>query len=198
MTTFCSVADIDAFLHIPIEQWHSAQRAIEEATAAIQNYCHQHLAYVANDTITLDSSGSPVLLLPELPVLSVRSVTEDGILLDPTEYKLGASGFLWRVGRNWTSGIQVVTVIYDHGYIVIPEVIVAVCTRAAARAYQAGLRAEEAGGVPGVQSTSLGDYSVAFGSEQSVGAGEALLGASAAPMLLRSEMAMLNNYRVKP
>ena len=65
--------------------------------------------------------------------------------------------------------------------------------RAAARAYQAGLRAAEVDGVPGVSSTGLGDYSVAFGGDSGQ---EGVLGASAAPILLRSERQMLNRYRI--
>ena len=69
--------------------------------------------------------------------------------------------------------------------------------RAAARAYQAGLRAAEVEGVPGVASKSLGDYSVSYAGEGG-GAGESVLGASAAPILLRSEKELLNRYRCMP
>jgi hypothetical protein len=47
-------------------------------------------------------------------------------------------------------------------------------------------------GVPGITATSLGDYSVSYGSE---GSAEGVMGASAAPMLLRSEKEMLDQYK---
>ncbi len=198
MASFCEVADLEAFLQIEIgaERRAAAERAIEEASAAIQNYCHQTLELVADDELTLDCSGGTKIFLPELPVVSVSEVIEDGETLTAgDDYKLGQHGILHRIGQNWASGVQIVTITYAHGYTTIPDDIVAVCVRAAARAYQAGLRAEELGGIPGVASTSLGDYSVAFGTETG-GGQEGVLGASAAPVLLRSEKAILNRYRI--
>ncbi|HUW11701.1 MAG TPA: hypothetical protein VM537_18365 [Anaerolineae bacterium] len=206
---FCEIADLEKFLQIdiPAAKEDSAQRAIDEATAAIQNYCHQQLELVENDVITLDSIGGTRLFLPELPIIEVSEVVEDGETLTvDDDYKVNPRfGIVHRVDVSWASGIQIIEVTYTHGYRLnddyavgdlMPEDIVQICARAAARAYQAGLRAEEVAGVPGVQATSLGDYSVQFGSEQS-GAGEAVLGASASPILLRSERDLLNRYRVK-
>lgn len=198
MVSFCEIADLEAFLQIEIgaERRAAAERAIEGASAAIQNYCHQTLELIADDTLTLDCNGGTRLFLPELPVVKVAGVVEDGeALVAGDDYKLGQHGILHRIGRNWLAGIQIITVTYTHGYATLPDDIVAVCIRAAARAYQAGLRAEEMGGIPGVASTSLGDYSVAFGTETGAGQ-EGVLGASAAPVLLRSEKAILNRYRI--
>jgi len=69
-----------------------------------------------------------------------------------------------------------------------------VCTRAAARAYQAGLRSADADGIPGVASKSLGDFSVSFAGEGA----EGVMGASAARMLLLSEKDILDRYRMDP
>lgn len=204
---FCTVADLELLLQIEISaaKWTAAERAIDEATAAIRNFCRQTLTYVADDEITLDCPGGTRLVLPELPVIEVSEVVEDGTTLDvDDDYKLGQHGILHRIGATWAKGVQIIEVTYSHGYYLdedyvddtLPQEIIDVCTRAAARAYQAGLRAEEVEGVPGVQATSLGDYSVTFGSEQSGGAGESVLGASASPMLLRTEKEMLNKYRM--
>jgi hypothetical protein len=59
--------------------------------------------------------------------------------------------------------------------------------------YQAGLRAAETAGVPGVVSKSLGDFAVTFGGESVV---EGTMGASGARMLLLSEKDLLNRYRL--
>jgi hypothetical protein len=72
-----------------------------------------------------------------------------------------------------------------------------VCVRAASRGYQAGLRAADSEGVLGVASKALGDFSVSYASEAGGGAGEGVMGASAARMLLLSEKDMLNRYRIK-
>jgi hypothetical protein len=75
--------------------------------------------------------------------------------------------------------------------------VIDVCTRAAARAYQAGLKAADADGIPGVASKSLGDFSVSFTGEAGGGVSEGVMGASASRMLLLSEKDMLDRYRQK-
>lgn len=199
MADFCTQADVEAFLQVtvPAAKMASVARAIAEATEAIRNYCHQYIERVAGETIMLDCAGGSRLFLPELPVTSVASVVEDGELLvagADEDYQLGQHGVLHRVGQDWESGIQIIRVTYTHGYDPIPADVRDVCTRAASRAYQAGMKASEMAAVPGVQAKSLGDFSVQFGGEAGA-AGESVLGASAAPMLLRSEERVLNRYR---
>lgn len=195
MADFCTIADIEDFLQLEIDEADkvaSAQRAITEATAAIKNYCRQYLEVVEDDEITLDCRGGTKLNLPELPVVEVSEVVEDGETLTvDDDYKLGQHGILHRIGAKWKAGVQIVEVTYTHGYDVdddeLPEIIRDIATRAASRAYQAGLRSAEVDGVPGVASLSIGDYSVTFSGEMGGGAGEGIMGASASRMLLLSE-----------
>ncbi|MCJ7529805.1 MAG: DUF4815 domain-containing protein [Anaerolineales bacterium] len=200
MADFAAVADIEAFLQLPITtpaQIASAQMALKDATAAIRNYCRQFLERVNSETVTLDSTGGSRMFLPELPVLSIFSVVEDGeTLVVDDDYKLGQHGILHRIATTWTAGIQIITIDYTHGWQPIPDAIVAVCVRAASRAYQAGLKAADSAGVPGIASKSLGDFAVSFQSEAGGGTGEGVLGASAARLLLLSEKDILNAYRL--
>lgn len=202
MANFADIGDVANFLQVEIttaaEQAAAAQ-ALTWATAAIKNYCRQEIELVEDEEITLDvAAGRRKLFLPELPVVEVSEVVEDEETLTVTDdYKLGQHGVLHRVNAYWKEGIQIVTVTYSHGYDDIPDDIVAVCTRAAARAYQAGLKAADSEGVPGVSSKSLGDFSVTFAAEGGGGVGEGVLGASAARLLLLSEKEILNAYRVK-
>jgi len=199
MANFAEIEDIEAFLQveIPAEKLEAAQAALTAATSAIRNYCRQHLSLVSDETITLDGKGGTKIFLPELPVISVASVVEDGeTLVEGTDYKLGQHGILHRIGAKWSVGIQNITVTYSHGYATIPDDIAAVCARAASRTYQAGLRAADSGGVLGVASKQLGDFSVAYQSEAGGGAGEGVMGASAARMLLLSEKDILDKYRI--
>ena len=196
MAGFCTLDELGDFLQIEITNGLAANRAIVEATAAIKNYCHQEIERVEDDAITLDCAGGTKIFLPQSPVVSVASVVEDGeLLVADDDYKLGQHGILHRVDGVWTAGIQIVTITYTHGYATIPDDVVGVCTRAASRAYQAGLRAAELEGVPGVASLSLGDYAVTYGTEGGGGISEGVLGASAARMLLLSEKDVLNRYR---
>lgn len=198
MSNFATAADVEAFLQIVLdtpEKADAVERALTAATAAIRNYTKQHLSRVVGETITLDAGGYR-LLLPELPVIAVSAVVEDGTTLTAdTDYKLGQYGILYRIGRPWACGIQIVQVTYTHGYDPLPDDIVDVATRAAARVYQAGLRAAEHDGLPGISSKSLGDFSVSFASDAGGGVGEGMMGASAARALLLSEKDLLNRYR---
>lgn len=201
MANFADIGDVANFLQVAIataEQQAAAALALTWATAAIKNYTGQEIELKEDQEITLDvPTGRRKLFLPELPVIEVSEVEEDGETLTVTDdYKLGQHGILHRVGRCWAEGIQIVTVTYTHGREEIPDDIVAVCTRAAARAYQAGLKAAETEGVPGVSSKSLGDFSVAFAADSGGGSGEGVLGASAARLLLMSEKEVLDRYKL--
>jgi len=204
-STFATVADVEAFLQVDIStdatKNAACVRALEEATAAIRNYCHQYLSEVEDDEVTFDCVGGSKLFLPELPVTEVDSVTEGGTALvagADEDYQLGEHGVLHRVGQEWESGIQIIEVKYTHGYDVIPDDIVGVCTRAASRGYQAGLASAATAGVPGVASLGLGDFQAGFQSSVGGGVSEPAGGASTARMLLLSEKDILDKYRVVP
>lgn len=200
MADFALVADIEAFLQVEISsdpvKTVSAQAALRDASAAIRNYTRQFLELVEDEKITLDSGGGPRIYLPELPVVEVSSVVEDGdALTDQDDFKLGQFGILHRIGKRWKSGIQIIEIIYSHGYTTIPDDLISVCVRAASRFYQAGLKAAVDEAIPGIASKSLGDFSVSYSGDAS--SNDGLMGASGARFLLYSEKDILNRYRVK-
>jgi len=200
MANFCEIQDVVDVLQRAItdtDEAISCQRAIVEATAAIKNYCHQTVELVEDDAYTFDVwSSCWKLFLPELPVVSVASVVEDEETLDvDDDYQLANYGQLVRVGQRWETGVQIVTVTYTHGYSTIPDDVAAVCARSAARRFQAGLKAADSDGVPGITAKALGDFSVSFTSEAGGGVGEGLMGVSGARMLLLSEKDVLAKYR---
>ena len=196
MSQFCSQTDIEALLQIDLTGHEAAaSAAIAQASAYIQAYTDQVLEEVDDDEAVFDGPARDRrLFLPQLPVTEIAEVVEDDeVLTVDDDYKLGAHGLLWRIGAYWASGIQNISVTYKHGYATIPADIAAVCARVAARIYQAGLRAAETGGVAGIQSTTLGDYSVAY----ATGGNEAVAGVTAAPPLLPTEMAILDRYAIR-
>lgn len=201
----CEVEDLELLLQMTLTeaQQPAALRAIDEATAAIQSYCRQDLEAKSDEEITLDvPAGCRKLFLPQLPVTAVSEVVEDGeTLVEGDDYKLGQWGVLHRIGQDWAEGIQIVTVTYSHGYAAAhAKLAVArdVCARAAARRFQAGLRAAAQEGIPGIAALQLGDYSVRYAGEQAGGAGDSgVLGVSAAPILTKGEQeALAREYRL--
>jgi hypothetical protein len=198
VAAFCTIADLEAFLQVAIGTPNaSATAAIAAASAAIQNYTRQTISQVAADVLTLTvEAHRSTILLPEQPVTAVASVVEDGTSLTVgTDYRWTSAGLLVRQSRAWNSGWQEVVITYTHGYATIPDDLKGVCIRAAAREYQAGLRAAAAGGIAGIQSEQLPDYSVSFTPETASGQASSL-GASAAPILLPTEKLILDRYRM--
>ena len=195
--SFATVADIELVIQQPIvgpDKIQAANFGLFSVSAAIRNYCRQTLYLVENDQVILDSGGGRVILLPQLPVVSVSVVSENGLeLVTSSHYLLGQFGSLGRIGRPWFRGPGAVAVTYTHGYAVIPDDIRSVTARAASRLYQAGLRAADSAGGPGVVSKSLGDFAVTYGAEA---AAEGTMGASGARVLLLSEKDLLDAYRV--
>lgn len=97
-----------------------AQEFLDDASSLIRSTMGQVFSVVANETITLESSPTNVLYLPETPVTGITSVTENGTLLSSTLYSFVSTGALKRwsssthqVGVAWTYGA---TVVYTHGY----------------------------------------------------------------------------------
>ncbi len=195
---FCEIVDLENKLQLTIAYDSAAAlAAIEEATAAIQEYCQQTLSAVAGDEIAFDIGERVTkLFLPELPVMAVSEVEEDGeVLVATTDYKLGAYGILYRVGAYWYPGVQTVVVTYNHGYAILPQVIKDVCASAAARRYQSGLHSAAVEGVAGVRAMSLGDYSIQY--ETGGGGTEASGGTVAALELTPGEKQLLAHYRFR-
>lgn len=196
MGDFITVEDVESLLQqtIPPEKLDYFNTVVEFVEQAIRNYTGQHLSFVANDNVFVDSQGSSRLFLPQIPIISVANVWQYDQLIDPGHYIADkAAGILHKSNGAWRRGKFVVNVEYSHGYINIPADIKMVAARSAARQYQAGLRSSANDGVLGVASKSLGDYAVSYGSENSADEGQ--LGVTSAVPLLRSEQQILNKYK---
>jgi hypothetical protein len=111
----------------------AALAALDAATAVVQAVTGQRLEAVAGDTITLDGSGTRVLLLPEIPVTDVVSVSLDGTELDSADYQWSADGYLRRTNAVWSNDLRNVEVEYDHGFATIPTIVVSITAKLAAR-----------------------------------------------------------------
>lgn len=206
---FCRVQDVADLLRITINPADTGVlRAIREASAAIQNYTKQTLALVSDDELTLDvGCAQRIIFLPQVPVVSVASVEEDDEALvagRDEDYVLSGSQLIRMPrGAHWREGTQIVTVTYTHGYPLDydfdgwPDDIRGVCTRMAARALQAGLMAAQTGGVAGVSGFTIGDYQTSYAQGAAASPSGSLLGASGAPLLLRSEKEILDRYKYK-
>lgn len=136
---------------------------LEGATAMIQSYTGQHLERVASDTVTLDGTGTRLLVLPELPVNAVAAVViitgDVETTLDDSTYYVGAGGILYRRDGVWPCLPGTVRVTYDHGYAAIPADLVSMAIRTAAE-----LRTTAPVSAGAVTSESIGNYSIGYAS----------------------------------
>lgn len=113
-------------------------------------------------TVKLDGWGDTLLRLPGLPVVSVSSVEVDGSAI--TDYKLTASGSLWRArgwGDDWEPASIEVTMV--HGLATVPaDIVDLVCNLAAAGQVEAAALAAGGSFDPRVVVESIDDYRVQF------------------------------------
>lgn len=113
--------------------------ALESACQEIRNYTGQTIDLVTGDTEALDGTGRRRMLLPQLPVLAVNTVTID-LGLDTeeilTDYVSAYGGQLWR-SLGFPVGVSNVTVDYDHGYDPIPADLAGIAVSVARSAVNA-------------------------------------------------------------
>lgn len=146
---FATPAELNIFTGRSIDE-DQATMMLAQASAAIRSHCGWHIAPEEEAEWSLDGSGSVLLFLPSLYVVSVESVTDDDEeLTEEDDYQWSGAGFMRRVGAYWTSALRGVVVELTHGYDTVPDEIKSVCLQAAARAVAspAGVKSEQTGGL---------------------------------------------------
>lgn len=104
---------------------------IKQASSIVADYCDQVFgAEELEETFWADppSEWQRSFMLSRDRVTSIESVTVDGMLLDPSEYRMGADGFLHRISPiigsvgvcQWT-WMQTVIVDYTAGYVLLDD-----------------------------------------------------------------------------
>lgn len=172
MSTLASLADLQNYLQDTTVDVNAGTLALTLATAAIQSEARQHLFYVADDTVVL-RGNSAVVLLPQRPVVGtpiVAGLVPSAVYrFDPPDrltYGVPSGNLAaaqYANGPDPVYGVWPlqVTVIYSHGYQVIPDDLRAVCVSIAARAVS---------NPQGLRSETIGNYSVGY-----AGAGDILV-----------------------
>ncbi len=135
--------------------------ALTAASRRFRGAVRHPVTLVTDDTATLDGNGLESVLLPAAPVLDVSSVTlDDAALTVGADCDWSADGFLRRLGGWWPDRLRCITVVYDHGYAVVPEDIQEVVIDQARALYRID---------PGVQTKTVGGQSVTFGVQAAIG-----------------------------
>lgn len=171
-------AELAAYLEVSEASLDAAKAELmlELASDLVRDELDQRIDLVDGDTVDLLGTGTRVVLLPELPVVEVDSVTVigegtvaddllDGPDADRPEYRAelghdGRVGILRRLAGCWPAG-RTIRVVYSHGYALdgsggsteVPGSIRLAVVRAAARGYV---------NPEGVTQESIGRYAVTY------------------------------------
>jgi hypothetical protein len=93
-------------------------RQVTAALAAAKNYCGWHVTPVlTGQSVTLDGTGSNLLVLPTLNMTALTQVNEDGITLNLADLNWSPRGLIVKKsGYWWSSMFGSITVTFSHGY----------------------------------------------------------------------------------
>lgn len=155
--------------------------AAEQASRIVRDYCGWHIAPSLTVTLTLDSDGGNLLLLPTLKLTDVAEVIADGCTLDvENDLRWSELGVIeLRRHRRFPQGYRTVQVAMTHGWATVPASLIAKCVSVAERVQsRTGVTTQE----------TVGGISHMFGS----------LGPNVATGFSPDEEAVFNAYRIDP
>lgn len=149
--------DLEIFLDDTLET-AQAELFLKLASGEVRAYTGNLFDYVEDDVVTLNGTGSRVLLLPEAPVDTVTEVVEAvgrttektlaGPLASSPVWEWDEDGVLERIdGGIFTRRRRFYQVTYSHGFDVVPDEVLGIVLEAASRgmANPEGLRQETLG-----------------------------------------------------
>lgn len=94
---------------------------INASSSTIENFCKRKFKEQAYVDEEFDGTGKYYLLLDQYPVKSIESVTVDGEIIVPTDYKVKKrNGILLKSNGVWPTGEININVSYTAGYTDIP------------------------------------------------------------------------------
>lgn len=139
MADFATPTDLRHYLGIAHDNLDMgrAKRLLTQSTAIVRGYCRQVIERVTAEAVTLTGRGETTLLLPEIPVISIASITEDAVAVSADDYDLMDGGILRRISGWWGSWTDPSTIVvtYTHGFSPLPQDVREVCLSVAGRGY---------------------------------------------------------------
>ena len=125
MADYCTPTDVKSYLNISTTNSDTLLSAmISGYSAAIDNWTNRTFTQTTT-TYKANGNGSAILMLKDYPVISVSSVTVDGIAYIQSDGK--TSGYIaddfaiYLIGARFNKGFQNVSVSYSFGYATIPN-----------------------------------------------------------------------------
>lgn len=149
MPVYLTVEELARYMHMPtsIVDNDLAEFTLDVAEDIVKDYL-EHEPVETEVTEVLDGNNGEALLLTGFPVTEVTSVTEvDALLVVDESYSIDINkGILYRIGANWTPGVQNIIVVYKYGPDTVPNRVKVVGYGIASRTYQHGQSEAESTG----------------------------------------------------
>lgn len=123
VTDIVTVAEVKTHLNISASdtsQDTELAAFIEAVTPVVE---HITGPVVARQVVEKHDGGCEAIVLRQPPVVSVTSVTEDGVTVAASDYTLSDAGVLYRTSRVWLYGRGKVQVTYQAGRSAVPASI---------------------------------------------------------------------------
>jgi len=127
---------------------YTAQLMLDGACDAVTEYCGWHIAPVLTQTVTVDGSGTLIQTLPTLNLVSLDSISENGLPLDVSRIDWSSYGVMEkRWGNGWTGRRRGIAAGITHGYTATPSWVTTLICAVAGRAFNSplGIQQETAG-----------------------------------------------------
>lgn len=159
MTALATSEDLRLFLGADEIDGARAEFMLAGVSAEVCRFAKDLAGLVTDEIVTIDGSGTGILLLPSMAVSEVTTVTESGVeLVEETDFTWSAKGMLQRLVGVWPKRFRNVIVTYSHGYETIPAEVALLVVRMAARGYL---------NPTATTNESMGGYSVGYGYDAS-------------------------------
>lgn len=148
MLALATIEDVQTVTGIPVAlaDEDRVNRLLEYASDVVRAYTGQTITAVAADNVIV-RLGDGDLILPQRPVTAVTSISINGAALNVAEYRWTASGHVYRTPFGWYGyelpwyGLEA-TIVYNHGYVTVPDwlvqIVASMVAEALARVIQAG------------------------------------------------------------
>lgn len=119
---------------------YTAQLLLDGAEGLVTEYCGWHVSPEISEQVDVDGTGTAILPLPTLNLISLDSVSENGRLLDVAGIDWSVNGLLEkRHGGDWTGRRRGVSASITHGYAATPGWLVTMICALAGRAFTTSL-----------------------------------------------------------
>lgn len=116
---FVDVTDLAGYLGRDVSDlgW-LGEFSVRAAEEAVKGVIDQDVILVTDDEVRMDGTGTSALLLDQLPVVDITSITENDVeLTEDTDFYLAAAGIVRRTWPTfWRVGLGNIVVTYSHGW----------------------------------------------------------------------------------